>query len=356
MKNIAFVIGSASDNGGVERVLYNLVSIYQADNYNITVINLFGGRKEDSFLKNKNIKFVNLYEARVSLFYWFCYIKKLRKTLLDNDIDLVFDMGSHLSMFSVPASLCIKTKVISCEHVNLKVSKKNLIIKVLFARFADKLITLTNKDKKWYEKFFLKNVICIPNFTTISAENYKPIADRDNTIIAVGRLCYQKSFDRLIDIWSKSEVKERFTLEIWGDGEDRSYLAGKIESLGLNDSCKLMGESSNLEPIYGNAKCLLMTSRYEGYPMVLIESLVSGTPIISYNCDTGPEEIIIDGKNGFLIDEGDDCRFLLALEKYCNDNQLQSKIFEYVVDNNYIYTKESKVSLWLKLANDCIKK
>lgn len=117
-----------------------------------------------------------------------------------------------------------------------------------------------------------------------------------------------------------------------------------------------MGESSNLESIYANAKCLLMTSRYEGYPMVLIESLVSGTPIISYNCDTGPEEIIIDGKNGFLIDEGDDSQFLLALEKYCNDNQLQSEIFEYVVDNNYIYTKESKVSLWLKLANDCIKK
>ncbi|WP_145505956.1 glycosyltransferase, partial [Yersinia alsatica] len=132
-----------------------------------------------------------------------------------------------------------------------------------------------------------------------------------------------KGFDLLLDIWAKiEEVNSDWELVIAGDGEDKKLLAKKINELNLKNVA-LLPSTPNVHDLYDQSAIYVMTSRFEGFPMVLLEAKASGLPIIAYDCDTGPSELIIDGEDGFLIPFADSDTFSDRLIKLMNDDNLR---------------------------------
>nr|MCR5430665.1 glycosyltransferase [Eubacterium sp.] len=169
------------------------------------------------------------------------------------------------------------------------------------------IITLTDEDKGYYES----NLKCRCPVTRI----YNPIIWPDKTyeyekesktIISAGRLTYQKGFDMLVniaDLFIKKYPDWKWL--ILGTGEDYEMLDSKIKEKGLEDQVILKGEVDNMEDYYSHAAMYVMTSRFEGLPMTLLETKPYKLPLVSFNCKTGPSELIEDGVNGYLVEEGD---------------------------------------------------
>ena len=132
-----------------------------------------------------------------------------------------------------------------------------------------------------------------------------PVTD-SRVVIAVGRLSEQKAFHRLIEAWR--EVHRRhpeWQLHIWGEGELQAALQQQIDGAGLTDNCRLCGTTSAITNEYAQAAIYAMTSRFEGFPLVLIEAMSSGLPVVAMDCPTGCREIITSPEVGLLVPDDD---------------------------------------------------
>jgi len=187
------------------------------------------------------------------------------------------------------------------QKLNKLISKlwmKSLIINL---KRVDKFVVLTNEDKKnWLE---LDNVEVIPNFISCV-----PSIKSDGTIkrvIAAGRYSEEKGYDKLISAWQI--VNQRFPdwrLEIFGSG-DNKYYQDIADSKGLSSSIRCNKAVPNISDYYVESSIYVMSSKYEGFGLVLVEAMASGIPVVSFSCPCGPIDIIKDGFNGLLAINGD---------------------------------------------------
>lgn len=188
------------------------------------------------------------------------------------------------------------------------------------ARRFDSFVVLTEEDKKYWGD--MPNISVIPN-----AAQVLPLRSRCDVkrVIAVGRLDYQKSFDRLIDIWElvkKKRLSENWRLDIFGQGEWSEKLSAMIERKGLAYSARINAPTQNIAREYAGSSILAMTSHYEGFPMVMIEALSAGIPVVTFDYKCGPRDIITDGVDGIIVSDGDIRSFADALlQLMCDDNR-----------------------------------
>lgn len=167
----------------------------------------------------------------------------------------------------------------------------------------DRFVVLTREDRKDWEKV-LGNVAQIYNPLTFTSPVKAQLEER--RCIAVGRLEAQKNFSDLIKAWRIVAVRfPDWVLDIFGDGAQHERLQKEISAAGLEGKVHLRGRSSDIRGEMLRASCLAMSSRFEGFPMVLLEAAATGLPMVSYACPMGPSEIIRDGENGFLAPAGD---------------------------------------------------
>jgi glycosyltransferase involved in cell wall biosynthesis len=127
---------------------------------------------------------------------------------------------------------------------------------------------------------------------------------KGNNFLALGRLEYQKGFDLLIDIFAKFKQKNStsdWKLYIVGDGSQRKKLIQQIADLNLNDDIIMVGASMNVKKYYSMSKIFLLSSRWEGMPLVLDEALMFGLPVIAFDCKTGPREMLSENRNSFIV-------------------------------------------------------
>lgn len=309
MLNICFLSGDMSRTGGTERVLsiianelskqknkFNIHILSITNKNNTSYFNLENEIKNDRILKSKDVNFKKQY---------FQVVKGIRHYIKENNIDILIDVEVIASLFSIPATRFTKTKLISWEHFNFyedNGSHLRIYARKLAARFSNCIITLTEHDKQNY----LNNLDIKGKVEYI----YNPIEEVDDMecnikskqIISVGRLTYQKGFDMLCDV-AKVVLKDNkgWKWLILGDGEDKDKLRSKIKEYGLENKLILKGNVSNVEEYYKNSSLYVMTSRFEGLPMTLLEAKTYKLPIVSFNCLTGPSEIVKNNVNGYLI-------------------------------------------------------
>ncbi|MBI0396527.1 MULTISPECIES: glycosyltransferase family 4 protein [Acinetobacter] len=308
MKNVCFLIGDLNHSGGTERVTTLIANSLIEYGYQVSILSLSNGDRP-FFKLDSNILSQALFSDKVSMRKnFFEAVKKIRKFILDHKIESLIVVDSICCVFTVPACVGLKVKHICWEHFNQKVnlgSRFRDLGRWMAAKFCDEIITLTERDKFfWNERYHLKasnKVIAIPNPSPYSRQNIIPNMN-SKTILAIGRLTHQKGFDLLIKAWSKVVVDlPEWKIKIVGIGEDESKLKQLVSFYGVTNSVFFEGQQKNLDIYYKNAAFFCLSSRYEGFGMVLIEALAYGLPILSYDCDCGPNEIIENDKNGFLV-------------------------------------------------------
>jgi glycosyltransferase involved in cell wall biosynthesis len=159
------------------------------------------------------------------------------------------------------------------------------------------------------------------------ASKFKKISkEKDIDILFIGRLKKQKGLDNLVKIMSFLSSKgKKYNITIVGEGELRDYLINSLEDIGVDYN--YIKNTNDTVDLYNRSKCCILTSYYEGYPNVLVESLACGTPVISFDCVSGPSEIIDDGRNGYLIE--------------CFNHELFSRKIEEIVTNGLELEEEN---------------
>ena len=168
----------------------------------------------------------------------------------------------------------------------------------------ERLAVLTEADKEAWEKAGCTNVTVIPNPCMLDNCQLSTIHSQfPKTVLAVGRLHEQKGFDLLLEAWQSVEKHyPEYTLRIVGEGPKRAELEAQIENLHLQH-VTLAGRTADMAKEYEAASLFVLSSRYEGLPLALIEAMWSGTPCVAFDCPQGPAELLADGR-GWLVENG----------------------------------------------------
>ena len=188
----------------------------------------------------------------------------------------------------------------------------------------DAFVVLTREDRTaWRERF--------PD--TLQIYNPCPDVSRERAAleakrcIAIGRLEDQKNYPDMIRIWQEVDRRHPdWRLDIFGEGRQAGRIERLIRQAGLEDKVRLMGTTQDVPAALLQHSCLLLTSRYEGFPMVLLEAAAYGVPAVSYRCQSGPAEIIEDGISGFLTEPGDIGGFADRLRRLIEDDNLRKRM------------------------------
>ena len=325
---IFFVIKSLHTAGGTERATIVIANELASRNYEVGMISLANEGKP-FFDTHPSIKLHYLYpkrDNRPGLVRDFSRRLILRKLYKDENPDIIIIVGSGRSMLNIPAARGFTT--ITWEHFNANVNWHLMhpLSKKLAAMYSDRVVTLTNQDVENYKrKFGAKNAICISNPITIDSSVKSTLTEK--RVLAVGRLVNQKGFDLLLDAWSKVENRNNgWKLRIIGSGGMLPVLSNKIDEYNLSDSIELVPATNNIIPHYQDSSIYVMSSRYEGLPLVLIEAMAMGLPIVSFDCETGPRDIIVDNVTGKLVPHLDVERLAVELNNLMND-EAKRKLF-----------------------------
>ncbi len=325
---IFFVIKSLHTAGGTERATVVIANELAARQHEIAIVCLANEGKS-FFETHQAIKFHYLHpepDTRFSLIRDISRRRKLKRLYNTERPDIIIIVGSGRSILNLPAAKGYTN--ITWEHFNANVNWHLMhpISRKLAVMFSDKVVTLTNQDVENYKrKFGAKNAVCIPNPITIDSSTKSPLTEK--RVLAVGRLVNQKGFDLLIDAWSKVKNRENgWKLRIIGSGGMLPLLSTKIEDLNLTDSIELIPTTNNIITHYEASSLYVMSSRYEGLPLVLIEAMAMGLPIVSFDCETGPRDIIENNVTGKLVPHLDIDRLASELDNLMSDNE-KRKLF-----------------------------
>ncbi|RWT34584.1 glycosyltransferase family 4 protein [Aeromonas caviae] len=307
---VCFFIGNLNLSGGTERVATVIANKLQLSGYSVHILSLQCGDKP-FFEVMDEIQVSQLFttEGR-GLFRFPITIFKLRNFLKKNKIDVLIDVESMLSIYAIPAVAFLNLRHICWEHFNYHVDlgkKSRRMARKLAAHFADDVVTLTERDRQlWLINTKSKvNMIAIPNPVTIELpleSNYH----KEKIFLAVGRLSYQKGFDLLLQAWAHvAHLHPDWRLRIVGDGEEKLKLEKMRQELNIEASTELIPNTNRIALHYQESAFFVMSSRFEGFGLVLVEAQSYGLPIISFDCDFGPSEIITNHKNGWLCEKED---------------------------------------------------
>ncbi|WOD42904.1 glycosyltransferase [Hwangdonia lutea] len=169
-------------------------------------------------------------------------------------------------------------------------------------------------------------------------------------VVAVGRLVKVKRFDLLISSYAKSNLpKNNIKLFILGEGPERGNLESLLKILGMEDMIELKGFHNNPYGFIKQAQALVMSSKYEGFPMVLIEALALYTPMVSFNCESGPSEIIQHNKNGLLVENQNSELLIKAMNTLLLNEELYKDIKHNMAKTPNKFSEDNIVEQWINL-------
>lgn len=342
MKKICFLVGNINLSGGTERVTSLVVNELINHQYDISVLSLADGC-EPFFELNSQVNKYSLYSGKVSFKKNFIGVLwKIRQFVKKHQIDTLIVVDSMSCLFTIPALYGINLNHICWEHFNFRNNngvKLRSIARKWAAKYCDYIITLTERDKRLWEKGLQKiraEIVPIGNPTSYQNITHTPNLNF-KVVLAVGRLTHVKGFDILIEAWSQICRKNTdWVLRIVGSGEDEKKLKQQAKNLNIQDSVDFIPRTKDIDYYYKTSSFYCLSSRFEGLPMVLIEAQAFGLPLISFDCDTGPSDIIVNNINGYLIKNGDITELAISLNNACkiSDKKYMSMVLASKINTN----------------------
>lgn len=370
---ILYCTHSTYNPGGMERVLLNKVTyLSQLPGWEVSVVTTDQHQRPPFYPFPEKVRMTDLdinYSDDNDKGAWkkiFGYLRKrkehkrkLTALLQKEKPDIVVSLYPSESSF-IPGIKDGSKKVLElhfCKFFRLQYGRKGLLGWIdkwrtcqdeRIVRRFDKFVVLTHEDRGYWGN--LPNMEVIPNAAMHVSKSYSDVTNK--RVIAVGRLDYQKGFDRLIEAWKLIQRTGEWTdwrLDIFGQGEWKDMLQQMIDERGLQHSVRINKPTKQIGEEYVKSSLLVMSSHYEGFPMVMIEAMACGLPVVSFDYKCGPKDIIQHGINGLLVPEGDVKALANAMMEVMADEayrRMLSQNARKVVDT---YSEEAVMKQWIRL-------
>jgi len=320
--------------GGTERVVNFLANRWTAKGWQVTILTLdaAGDRSYYSYSPDVVIERLGLPPQRRNRMagWWLAgrrtWLFRDRIKALQPDVAVSF--LSRTNVLVMLASRGLATPVIVSERNNPALQTIGPIwsgLRGLLYPSAFGLVTMTKGARDFFTPRQRRRSWVIPNFAV--AQPAKAAAARGLTIVAVGRLVEQKGFDMLIDAFA--QVAPRFPdwrLRIWGEGSDRAGLERQRDRLGLGDRIDLPGVSPAHAGWIDSGDIFILSSRYEGWGIVLLEAMAAGMPVIAFDCQWGPGEMISNEVDGLLVARDDVGALAKAMARLFAEPELRARL------------------------------
>lgn len=297
----------------------------------------------------------NVFGKIYNMFNRFKYYRRaLKEVRPDVVIAFTHNMFFYVKMWSIGYGM----PILASDHTSMgrDLGKFTNFIRHHYYAKADAVTILTEKDAKLLgNKLPNKKVLYNPNTFDILRQE----TPRQKTILCVGRKDYWKvkGFDIMLNIWSRIESRHKdWRLSIVGPGKDgEEYLWEMSRSLGIEDRVTFVGNVLDMESLYQSVEIFALSSRVEGFPVVLLEAMSQGCACISFSMQGAIAEIIKQGEDGDIVEDGNIDAFADKLEELMNDADKRKRYSVVARQNIARFSRESFVDKWETIIRDVIK-
>lgn len=379
---IVYVIDTLASKGGAERILCDKMN-YMAEHfgYDVYVVTCYQHphiAPNVYYLSDKVtqidlcIRYYRQYTFRYPQRLWVKYsayrklVHDLTEVVQRIDPDILVGVG-YFNADVITSLKCRAIKIVESHEARIyTLTNKGLARNFLSRAFmkvyrlsylrrverqADVVVTLTQGDAREWKK--AKRVEVIPNFTVMPV--IKLSTCENKRVVAVGRLEWQKGFDRLIEAWTI--VYSRYPdwhLDIFGSGALEQDLKCRIDASGLDGIVTIHPFVTDINVEYSEGSIFALSSRYEGFGLVLLEAMKSGLPCVTFDCPFGPGDIVADNQNGFVVKNNDITTFADRLCQLIEDINLRKRFSQASVERARLYDVEKIMNRWKTLYEGCL--
>ncbi|MBQ0030425.1 MAG: glycosyltransferase family 4 protein [Bacteroidales bacterium] len=347
---IAFFIEHIS-GGGAERVLTTLANLFSDHGHNCIMITTI--KRDDEYFLNDRIKrYVTEPKGYNGnrLIGPFRRLYRLRKILKDESPDYLVSFLNRALYHGVLTTRGLRTKSVISVRNDPNFDYPNLWSRILaksLLPLSEGAVFQTPDAQKWFPKKLQRKsaIIYNPIGTTFYNVNYFP---QEKSVVAVGRLNFQKNFKFLINSFVKFQKTHKdWILHIYGEGEQMDTLQNLVNKLNAKDTISLGGRISNVPEVISKSAIYAMTSDFEGAPNALMEAMAVGMPCISSDCPCGgPRMLITNGENGFLYNVGNQEEFITKLSILAENESLRRDIGKEAKTKAQEFTAEKVYEAW----------
>lgn len=364
---IVYCIHSLYNSGGMEKIISEKANAFSEEGHNVYIITADQKNRKAFYRLNNNIKLIDLginYSEDITILaklIKYKYKIEKHKRRLSN---ILYEIRPDITISTMGNEFLFLYKIKDGSKKILEIhfakGYRMMYNRNIFWKFFDyirslqesklvskydKFVVLTYEDKVQWGN--LTNIEVIPNFIDLE-ENYHSIKNKTHILLAVGRLSYQKGFDRLIKAISLiSDKLKDWEVHIYGDGELKKDLQSMINDYNLNKYIKIFPATKDIKSVYMTSSGFILSSRFEGLPMVLLEALSYSLPIISFDCPCGPKDIINDGVNGILIKNDNIEELASAILDYIHNPELREKLSIEAYNSVFRFKKNNVINKWL---------
>ncbi|WP_227459046.1 glycosyltransferase family 4 protein [Cupriavidus pauculus] len=329
-RHICFLTGTLNAMAGAERMTAVMANALAERGFAVSILSLWDAAS--CFALRGDVDHVALFTQRPSFKRaYLATVAGIRRHCKLQAVDVLVQVDPMLSLFALPATIGLSVEHIAWEHCHFDEDlgrRSRRFARRLAGRYCAHVIVLTDRDRQRW------NAALRPRADVLTLPNPLPFPIPDNpspgtsrTVMAMGRLVHAKGFDVLLRAWQLAAPRMwGWQLRIFGEGDEREELLALTRQLGIADTVEFPGVCADPAHTFAQASMFCLSSRYEGFGLVLIEAMAYGLPIVSTNCETGPRALLRNGENGLLVAVDDPAALADGLERLAGDASLRTSL------------------------------